>query len=1170
MAITTPEDYTVAWICALPLEAAAAIAMLDKTHTLTTCTPNSNAYEYGELNGHFIVIAHLPHGVYGTVSASAVASRIRLTFPRIQFALMVGIGGGVPGKPNDIRLGDVVVSRPSGKHGGVIQYDYGKAIHDGTFEEIGILNKPPQALLTHMSLLEARHLTKSGNEFSDMIWKALERCPNMRHAFCAPDDDFLFHSTYSHVDKDGDCGSCDMRQLVEREPRLVDFFRTPRIHYGLIASGDQVMKDPRKRDTLAQQHGILCFEMEAAGLMDELPTLVIRGICDYCDSHKQKDWQGYAALAAAAYAKLLLTTMTAVPTDSENSKAPPKRHFSVPLPRNSKFVARQNEINRLEHWLFDQDGSRRVAVTGLGGVGKTQVALELAYRLRNRDKGWSIFWFACTSDAMIEQGFRKLAEALGLPEAKPVAMKEQIKGYFSSSRAGRWLLIFDNADDAETWLETGDAELPLADTLPENENVRILFTTRNRKLAAKLASFQDILPIPDADADTAVRILESALANQALLQDEVAAIALLKQLDFLPLAITQASAYITANGITPLEYLILLQEEEEAAVELLSEDFRDPGRYKDIQNSVVTTWLISFKRIRDENEAAADYLSFMACINPRNIPKDLLPDQPTKKRKTDALGLLSAYSFINSGQDASISMHRLVHIATRTWLKQNALFSHRIERAALRLEKAFKDADQSNQWIWRERLPHALTLMQEDEFIEQHRCHIDLLWIIARCHSGDGRHSEAEALYKLLLQYYEETCGKEHPQTLTTRGDLANVYIDQARWIEAEALHIRVLEDRKRILDDGHPDIILSMSCLAHVYLDQGRWDEAEKLEVQVFKTRKIGSGVEHPDTLVSMSNLASIYERQGRWIEAEKLHTQVLETRKRVLGAEHPLTLNSAGYLADVYKRQYRLFEAEKLEIEVLETRKKILGPEHPDTIVSMGNLAVVYTNQGKLVSAERLGKQVLEFRKRMLGPEHPHTLVAMENLAIQYVDCDKWDEARNLYIEVVATRRRVLGPMHPSSLLSISNLALGYWKYRELDEAYELFTVVLEPMKKVLGPEHPFTLGVMRHLSQMQKSHGLLYALDLAGQSPPVLREKYLRSERPDLKSKAESLAKWEDMYGICLSAPFELQETEPKPVTKELPEQEIATEEVRGRPYRSMVRATSGLLFQGRPLS
>ncbi|KAL4769224.1 hypothetical protein BDW60DRAFT_210310 [Aspergillus nidulans var. acristatus] len=308
MTSRTLEDYTIAWICAVPLEAAAARAMLDKTHTPPQRSNDDNAYDFGELAGHCIVIAHLPAGVYGKVSAATVVARMHATFRRLRFGLMVGIGGGVPGKTNDIRLGDVVVSEPGQGHSGVIQYDYGKAVQGGILKPTGTSNKPPPILLTHINQLKAKQVMGAGDSVSKVVQEVLERNPDMREKFSPPKQslDLLFHSYYHHPENKSSCEKCDTDHLRQREIRGN---KAPFIHYGLIASGDQVMKDSETRDRLAQQHGILCFEMEAAGLVDEIPALVIRGICDYCDSHKQKQWQGYAALTAAAYAKLLLSAV---------------------------------------------------------------------------------------------------------------------------------------------------------------------------------------------------------------------------------------------------------------------------------------------------------------------------------------------------------------------------------------------------------------------------------------------------------------------------------------------------------------------------------------------------------------------------------------------------------------------------------------------------------------------------------------------------------------------------------------------------------------------------------------------------------------------------------------------------------------------------------------------
>ncbi|CRG87872.1 putative ribonuclease C609,01 [Talaromyces islandicus] len=304
---TTYQDYTVGWIAALPIEMKAAILMLDELHAKLPqqYSQDNNAYVLGRVANHNVALACLPAGYIGNNSAAVVATQMAFTFPNINIRLMVGIGGGVPGDNNDIRLGDVVVSKPGPHDGGVVQYDFGKTTVGG-FEQTGSLPPPPARLLTATSLLEALHSNES-DPITDRL-EIFQQRPEFRYPGAANDQ--LFLSDYDHVANQPTCASCDPDKVVQRPPRQG---RT-RIHYGTIASGNQVMKDARTRDALRQKHGALCFEMEAAGLMhlNTFPCVVIRGICDYSDGHKNKQWQGYAAAAAVAYAKELLEHVSPV------------------------------------------------------------------------------------------------------------------------------------------------------------------------------------------------------------------------------------------------------------------------------------------------------------------------------------------------------------------------------------------------------------------------------------------------------------------------------------------------------------------------------------------------------------------------------------------------------------------------------------------------------------------------------------------------------------------------------------------------------------------------------------------------------------------------------------------------------------------------------------------
>ena len=296
---------------------AAATAMLDVRYQDHPPQPSHdhNIYTLGRIGSHNVILTCLPET--GTTSAATVASQMCSTFTLIKFGLMVGVGGGVPSPAVDIRLGDVVVSMPSDTSGGVIQYDFGKTVQEGRFVRTGSLNKPPSVLRNAALSLKTKGLL-NGIDLSKHISKALMDYPSQWTTWNYPgvEHDRLFRAEYDHQCEASTCAFCDTEKLVVRPSRSDN---DPRVHYGLIASGNQVMKYGDSRERLRRELNVLCFEMEAAGLMDDFPCLVIRGICDYADSHKNKDWQPYAAITAAAYAKeilLIIPTAKVVKTDA--------------------------------------------------------------------------------------------------------------------------------------------------------------------------------------------------------------------------------------------------------------------------------------------------------------------------------------------------------------------------------------------------------------------------------------------------------------------------------------------------------------------------------------------------------------------------------------------------------------------------------------------------------------------------------------------------------------------------------------------------------------------------------------------------------------------------------------------------------------------------------------
>ncbi|THZ88642.1 purine and uridine phosphorylase [Aureobasidium pullulans] len=357
------ERYTIGVICALFEEKAAMVMMLDEKHeSLEQKSGDNNSYTLGKIGQHNVVIACLPGGHQGKAAAATVAVHMMHSFD-IKLGLMVGIGGGVPSRTLDIRLGDVVVSIPEGTHGGVVQYDLGKLELDGLHRK-GHLDKPPKALLSAITSLREKHVWMEP-EFPQHLTAILS---NHRMA-----NRFGF-------------------QVVQRADREDD---TPRVFYGTILSGDMVMKNGQERDRIAAAENAICFEMEAAGLMNDFPCLVIRGISDYSDSHKNDRWQPYAAATAAAYAKELLIALSKQEVDE---LGPAEKHhvpFSLKgVPNIDHFVQRSNDMQELERFFFPQqshDTRRKIFVVhGLGGIGKTQLSIDFVRQYQTKYS--AVFW----------------------------------------------------------------------------------------------------------------------------------------------------------------------------------------------------------------------------------------------------------------------------------------------------------------------------------------------------------------------------------------------------------------------------------------------------------------------------------------------------------------------------------------------------------------------------------------------------------------------------------------------------------------------------------------------------------------------------------------------------------------------------------------------------------
>ena len=585
-----------------------------------------------------------------------------------------------------------------------------------------------------------------------------------------------------------------------------------------------------------------------------------------------------------------------------------------------------------------------------------------------------MFWVHASTKARFEEAYRGIADRLELPGRNDpkVDVLWLVSNWLCDESNGRWIMILDNADDIEVFYLTSarkrDKSLAttsarLAAYLPQSRNGSILITSRSKDAAARLAGgYNNIKEVFAMSENQALDLFRNKLQRAS---NEEGAADLLRALDYIPLAITQAAAFINRRGrITASGYLDEFRGSDKKKENLLNWDSGDLRRDESASNSVVLTWQMSFEYIREQRCSAVDLLSLMSFFNPQGIPEWILRSYRKSTAKSgdedkadnafdEDLDTLQAYSLITATADSSeCKMHALVQFCTRVWLSTFSN-SKQWDREFLGLlAREFPSPDFKNWAKCQQLLPHVESLyeseLSNDEPVKEWaKVLINAAWYMEM---ALGKYCEAERLSRRALERSEKELGVQHPDTLTSVNFLAVVLQDQGKYDEAEKLNRRALEGRGNELGVQHLDTLASVNNLALVLWNQGKYDEAEKLNRRALEGREQGLGNQHPDTLASVNNLALALWNQGKYDEAEKLNRRALEGREQELGNQHPDTLWSVNNLAVVLRDQGKYDEAEKLSQRALEVREIVLGNQHPDTLTSVSNLALVLWNQGNM----------------------------------------------------------------------------------------------------------------------------------------------------------------------------------------------------------------------------
>lgn len=707
-------------------------------------------------------------------------------------------------------------------------------------------------------------------------------------------------------------------------------------------------------------------------------------------------------------------------------------------------------------------------------------------------------------------------------------------------------MILDNADDLTLFgvAETGNrTKVNLHKYVPRTSQGTVLWTSRDAHITGTLVGPRRGIEVRSMTISEARRLL-AIIRDEPSTSEEAGSNALLEELQCLPLAISQAGAYMRRTSMTIEEYLGLLRQGK-TRWQILRLSDTDRHRRPEVSNSVLETWKISTQRIRVESEMSYRILHVAAYLDSQNIPDELLTaaasrydidhenstEQVDELEVQEAVTRLKEFSFLSPHQrdsgGRSYDMHKLVQEAIRYGLTVRGSIEPTLDQVpgiesghgnsetyyantALRIVNSVFPIPEPKSWgLCEQYVTHAIRV---GEWAEVGGAEIKTSHLLERVSvflGQRGRCDENELVDIRAWCLRQEMLGEKHPDTIRSMASLAAVYHDQDRYTEAERLGIQALDLQREVLGERHPDTIRSMVSLAAVYHDQGRYHEAERLGIQTLDLQRDVLGERHPDAIWSIASLALTYKELGQMEEAERLGEQALNLQREVAGEKHLHTAWITASLADTYYVQGRYNEAEILNKIAFDLRRKILGDSHRDTIRSMTELAVTYYMQGRYNEAELLNKTALELRRKVLGESHPDTIRSTTELGVIYYMQGRYGEAEMVNKTALDFWRKLLGDSHPNTIQSMMGLAVTYYMQARYGEAEILIKTALDLRRDVLGESHPDTIKSMMWLAVTYYMQGRYGEAELLNKTALELRRKVLGESHPDTIRSTEWLA-------------------------------------------------------------
>ena len=685
-----------------------------------------------------------------------------------------------------------------------------------------------------------------------------------------------------------------------------------------------------------------------------------------------------------------------------------------------------------------------------------------------------------SSRARFEQSFVEIAYKIRTDacEAGRSETLQTVSRWLRDRKNGPWLLILDNADDARVLLDlqrdhtVGDVApvmRRLIDYIPQVPHGIVLVTTRDRTSGwALTGDYSTPIEVVSMGPVESLELLKGKLR----IESGSEAVELLRELEYVPLAISQAGAYIRERAplMTVPKYLAEFRKSQDNQKTLLNSNHADLRRDGEVPDAVITSWQLSFDHIRTAYPKAADLLSLMSIFNRQAIPQFLVQGGYNDLAFCEVIGPLLNFSLVRAETTGQMfELHRLVQIATRHWLERDSSSQHWVDCAIDRMAESFPQTQgQSHDWdVCEMLLSHVEEVLGNEPGSEQPRLKYAKLltrssrYLITR----KGHYLLAEERSKKALVIQRNSLAADDDNLLYTLDTIGNAYVRQRRYQEAEELAEGILEQVIKNLGETDRQTLTTMRNLALIYTALRKFEKAEKLLLRVRGLQPRVLGIEPPDLLTD-TYMANLRKEQGDFQMAETLSLSVLE-RTTTLSDDDGALAFTKKTLCDLYLGQKRYVEAEKLVLEQLSMNRRVFGESDIKTLNSAHNLAFVYLNEGNFLEAERQCRECLGCKREKFGPQALGTLRTEHLLGRILFKQDNFLAASELLANAANVSREVYGAEHEDTLSHLSGHAICAERMGNKQEAIRLMTEVVDGRTKLLGADHPKTVASAQYLT-------------------------------------------------------------------------------------------------------